>query len=450
MFAGIRLGGLSKPGVTGGSEGVTPAAGPLRRLRLAIRTLSRSSEEPAHRFHHTRRLVLSLDLDRDGHDDLNTAADLFRLRECRRCPHPASNRDRLRKSDLVGAVVDPHRCAIDSHDLREELIGDGKREIAVGDRRPERSVGGRNRIHMDPLMVPRRQRELIDSILLDPDPPAPTQVAPDRGKELAWDANTVDISNAIRLVVTTTPLVGEPPQSDCASIATAGDRWHSRLLPVADYPHVELTANWRRRCQQAEERGRSSLHSWPTWASPSRSSLRSSSPELLRCLRRRFTRAPTPATRHYSSSAGRLSKRDATPTHPFGFGRERYFWSFVVALVLFSVGSMFALYEGISKIRHPHPIDSPAWAFGVLIFALALEGFSFRTAITESNQVRGDASWPRFIRRSRIPELPVVLLEDFGALVGLLLALGALTIAVGFDAPIWDGFGTLSIGISSV
>lgn len=144
---------------------------------------------------------------------------------------------------------------------------------------------------------------------------------------------------------------------------------------------------------------------------------------------------------------GRLSRRDATPIHPFGYGRERYFWSFVVALVLFTVGAMFAVYEGIEKIRHPHEIDSPAWAFGVLSLGLILEGYSLRTAIVESNHVRGDASWPEFIKRSRIPELPVVLLEDLGALVGLVLAIGALAIAVVFDSPVWDGIGTLSIGI---
>ena len=144
---------------------------------------------------------------------------------------------------------------------------------------------------------------------------------------------------------------------------------------------------------------------------------------------------------------GRLARREATTTHPFGYGRERYFWSFVVALVLFTVGSMFAIYEGIEKIRHPHEIDSPAWAFGVLSFGILLEGFSFRTAIVESNAVRGDASWTSFIRRSRTPELPVVLLEDLGAMIGLVLALVALVIADVADAPVWDGIGTLSIGI---
>lgn len=144
---------------------------------------------------------------------------------------------------------------------------------------------------------------------------------------------------------------------------------------------------------------------------------------------------------------GRLARRDATSEHQFGFGRERYFWSFVVALVLFSVGSLFALWEGIEKIRHPHQIDSPIWAISVLSLGIVLEGFSFRTAIVESNRVRGSASWTSFIRRSRTPELPVVLLEDLGAMIGLVFALAAVSIATVFNAPVWDGIGTLSIGV---
>ncbi|MXZ98767.1 MAG: cation diffusion facilitator family transporter [Acidimicrobiaceae bacterium] len=144
---------------------------------------------------------------------------------------------------------------------------------------------------------------------------------------------------------------------------------------------------------------------------------------------------------------GRLARRDATTQHSFGYGRERYFWSFVVALVLFSVGSLYALYEGIDKIRHPHEIDSPVWAFAVLSVGIVLESFSMRTAVVESNRVRGSAPWMHFIRRSRTPELPVVLLEDLGALLGLVLALGALAIATVFDAPVWDGIGTMSIGV---
>ena len=144
---------------------------------------------------------------------------------------------------------------------------------------------------------------------------------------------------------------------------------------------------------------------------------------------------------------GRLARREATPEHSFGYGRERYFWSFVVALVLFTLGSLFAVYEGINKIRHPHEIKSAVWAFSVLIVGIVLESFSMRTAVVESNRVRGKSSWIHFVRHSRTPELPVVLLEDLGALVGLVLALAALTVAEIFDMPVWDGIGTLSIGV---
>ncbi|MFQ5558003.1 MAG: cation diffusion facilitator family transporter [Acidimicrobiales bacterium] len=144
---------------------------------------------------------------------------------------------------------------------------------------------------------------------------------------------------------------------------------------------------------------------------------------------------------------GRLARREPTPEHPFGYGRERYFWSFVVALVLFSVGSLFAVFEGVEKIREPHEIESPAWAFGVLSLAILLESASLRTALIESNRLRGEASWWDFIRRSKVPELPVVVLEDLGALTGLTFALVAVMIAVAADAPVWDGIGTIAIGI---
>nr|WP_217920980.1 cation diffusion facilitator family transporter [Miltoncostaea oceani] len=136
---------------------------------------------------------------------------------------------------------------------------------------------------------------------------------------------------------------------------------------------------------------------------------------------------------------GRQAARPATPEHPFGFGRDRYFWSFVVALVLFSVGGIFAMYEGVEKIRHPHEIDSPIVAFVILGVAVVLESFSLRTAARESNHVRGGLGWVAFVRRSKSPELPVVLLEDLGALLGLMFALGGLTLAVTTDEPRWDG-----------
>lgn len=144
---------------------------------------------------------------------------------------------------------------------------------------------------------------------------------------------------------------------------------------------------------------------------------------------------------------GRLARRKADDQFQFGFGRERYFWSFIVALVLFSIGSLFAIYEGIEKIRHPHEIESPIWAFLVLGFAIVLEAFSFRVAVRESRPLKGQATWWNFVRHARIPELPVVLLEDLGAMIGLIFAFVSVTIAVVFDAPVWDGIGTLAIGV---
>ena len=131
----------------------------------------------------------------------------------------------------------------------------------------------------------------------------------------------------------------------------------------------------------------------------------------------------------------------------FGFGRERFFWAFVVSLVLFSLGSMYAIYEGIEKIRHPHEIDSLWCALAILLFAMFMEGYAFRTAVTESRHYKGNHSWKSFIRRSRIPELPVVLLEDFGALMGLVFAFICVLIADTTGNAVWDGIGTLSIGI---
>src|SRR5690349_4920242 len=137
---------------------------------------------------------------------------------------------------------------------------------------------------------------------------------------------------------------------------------------------------------------------------------------------------------------GKRAKRAATPEHPFGYGRDRFFYSFIVALLLFTLGSVFALYEGIEKLGHPGELTSPLVAIVILLVALGLEGFSFRTAIHESRGLKGQLSWWQFIRQATTPELPVVLLEDFGALIGLGLTL--LT-----DNPVFDALGTIGIGI---
>ena len=145
---------------------------------------------------------------------------------------------------------------------------------------------------------------------------------------------------------------------------------------------------------------------------------------------------------------GRRSQRSATPLHPFGYGRERYVYAFIVAIVLFSVGGLFALYEAWHKWNDPHPIDSWQWVpIVVLVVAIVMESFSLRTAIVESNRVRGDRSWVAFVRTAKAPELPVVLLEDIGALLGLVFALFGVSLTLVTDDGRWDAVGTAMIGV---
>ncbi|MGN2636197.1 cation diffusion facilitator family transporter [Nocardia takedensis] len=139
------------------------------------------------------------------------------------------------------------------------------------------------------------------------------------------------------------------------------------------------------------------------------------------------------------------AEQEADALHPFGYGRNRYFYSFIVALVLFTLGSIYAIYEGIHKIQHPEDLTSPLVAVVILVIAIGLETFSFATAVKESRPLKGNSSWWRFIRSSRSPELPVVLLEDTGALIGLIFALVGVGLSILID-PVWDGIGTLAIG----
>ena len=143
---------------------------------------------------------------------------------------------------------------------------------------------------------------------------------------------------------------------------------------------------------------------------------------------------------------GKRAKRAANDEHPFGYGRERYVYGFLVSIVLFTVGGLFALYEGYGKIRHPHELDHWYWPVGVLIFAICAEGYSFRTAVKESTELRGEQTWVQFIRRAKAPELPIVLLEDFGALIGLVLALFGVGLTLATGDGVWDGIGTVCIG----
>lgn len=144
----------------------------------------------------------------------------------------------------------------------------------------------------------------------------------------------------------------------------------------------------------------------------------------------------------------RRANRHATAEHPFGYGRERYFWAFIVALVLFSLGGLFAIYEGWHKLNHAdHGVSNLEWAVGVLLLGIVLEGFSFHTAMKVSRPFKGTASWWSFIRHSRSPELPVVLLEDLGALTGLVLALVGVSLAALTGDARWDAYGTIAIGV---
>ncbi len=145
---------------------------------------------------------------------------------------------------------------------------------------------------------------------------------------------------------------------------------------------------------------------------------------------------------------GNRAERVATPEHPFGYGRERYFWSFAVALVLFSMGGLFALYEGIHKFTDPHPVEKVWVAISILVFGLLLEGNSLRIAVNEANHARpAGMSWWKFIRTSKQPELPVVLLEDTGAEIGMFLALVGVIVAHQTGDGRWDAAGSISIGV---
>ena len=132
--------------------------------------------------------------------------------------------------------------------------------------------------------------------------------------------------------------------------------------------------------------------------------------------------------------------------HPFGYGRERYFWAFVVALVIFSLGSLFAIYEGVERLLHPHALSSPGWAIGVLLVGILLEGTSFGIAVRAAREVKGEATWWQFIRRTKNPELPVVVLEDLGALLGLVLALTGVGLSVVTGDARFDALGSIAIG----
>lgn len=143
---------------------------------------------------------------------------------------------------------------------------------------------------------------------------------------------------------------------------------------------------------------------------------------------------------------GRRARREASPEHPFGYGRSRYVYAFIVSVVLFTVGGVFSIYEGLDKLGHPHELENVWLPILVLSVAIVLESFSLATAVRESKKVKGKQSWIEFIKHAKSPELPVVLLEDVAALLGLFFALSGVGLSVITGNPIFDAYGTLAIG----
>ena len=144
---------------------------------------------------------------------------------------------------------------------------------------------------------------------------------------------------------------------------------------------------------------------------------------------------------------GKKSRKAATAEHPFGFGRERYVYAFMVSIILFSVGGVFAIYEGVHKLQHPEAVERAWLPITILLISICLEGYSLRTALHESAEHRHGITVFQFIRRAKSPELPVVLLEDMAALIGLVLALLGVVVAVITGNGVWDGVGTVAIGV---
>jgi cation diffusion facilitator family transporter len=144
---------------------------------------------------------------------------------------------------------------------------------------------------------------------------------------------------------------------------------------------------------------------------------------------------------------GRRSRREADEAHPFGYARERYIYAFIVSIVLFTLGGLFALYEGYEKITHPRELTSPLIAVAVLVIAVGLEGYALYTAAKSANLIRGSKTWWQFIRHAKAPELPTILLEDAGAVTGLIVALFGVGLTVLTGNAVFDDIGTSIIGV---
>jgi cation diffusion facilitator family transporter len=143
----------------------------------------------------------------------------------------------------------------------------------------------------------------------------------------------------------------------------------------------------------------------------------------------------------------RQARRPASPDYPLGYGKAIYFWSFLVAVMLFTVGGMFSLYEGVHKLQHPAPMQRWWWAAGVLVFGVVAEGVSMRACLQEVDKQRGDRPLWQWFRQSRQSELVVIFGEDFAALLGLCFALVAVLLTAWTGNPFWDALGTVMIGV---
>jgi cation diffusion facilitator family transporter len=144
---------------------------------------------------------------------------------------------------------------------------------------------------------------------------------------------------------------------------------------------------------------------------------------------------------------GKRARKAADAEHPFGYGRARYLYAFIVSIILFTVGGMFSVYEGVDKLQNPHELENVWLPIVVLLIAIALEGNSLRTAVKEARPLKGERTWFQFIRKAKAPELPVVLLEDTAALTGLVLALGGVGLSAITGDAVFDALGTIAIGL---
>lgn len=142
----------------------------------------------------------------------------------------------------------------------------------------------------------------------------------------------------------------------------------------------------------------------------------------------------------------RRARHRETHEHPFGFGNERYFWAFVVSILIFALGSMFAIYEGVTSLRSPDPVRHPLWAIGILLVALALDSLSLRTAVAQTDR-RDDESWRAYVRRTKRPEIAVILLEDSAAVTGVLIALLGVGLTLVTGDGRYDAIGSIGIGL---